>query len=772
MSHLPSIITELAIILICASIFSLICRMLKQPVVLGYIIAGFIAGPHFALFPTVNPENINTWADIGVIFLLFGMGLEFSFKKLLKIKRIGGGAMIFEAIALSILGFTIGRLIGWKNSDSLLLGAMLIMSSTAIIVKTFTDLGLKKEKFTNIVFGILIFEDLFAIIIMVLLSTLAATKEIEGGTLIFIIIKLLFFIVIWFIAGIYIIPTVLKKLKPWLNSEILLIVSLGLCFGMVVFATSVGFSSALGAFVMGSLLAETVELERIEKVTLPIKDFFGAIFFVSVGMMVDPIILKDNLKIILILSCASIFGKMIFTTMGVRLAGQSLKTSMQAGFSLAQMGEFAFIVASMGMALHVTSSFIYPIVIAVSVITIFTTPYTTKLALPAYHVLESILPKKWLNKLNKNEDKRSAKPTSQWGELLKSYTLYLGLFIFICAAINIVSFRFIHPISHKLLPENIGNIIATIITLVVLAPFIRGMIHNRGKQPFLFLSLWSEENSNRVFIALLIAIRYMIAFLFVFLVLHKYFAIPNFIIFIIALILFGFIFQSKILLKNYWRMESRFVKNFNQRQIEERRREYAEKEGNGEILHELDNLHWIDKHLYIATFDVKEDGECQNKTLKEIDFRSKYNILILSVKRGNKQINFPDGDFMLKENDIMLVSGGINYLQKISQHYSNLQLNFKDTKTLHEFVEEQERDPNSTIKCMTFIIDKTSAWIDKNLMDSKVGQRSKCLVIGVERDGIPKVNPPSHHIFKTNDMIWVMGEGKALYKLLENNFFE
>lgn len=746
--------------------------MLKQPIVLGYIIAGFIAGPYFNLFPTVEPDNIKTWADIGVIFLLFGMGLDFSFKKLIKIRKIGGRAMIFEAITLALLGFVIGKLIGWKTVDSLLLGSMLIMSSTAIILKTLTDLGQKKDKFANIVFGILIFEDLFAIIIIVILSTLAVTKEIEGQTLILIVWKLLFFIVIWFVAGIYIIPTVLKRLKPWLNGEILMIISLGLCFGMVVFATKVGFSAALGAFVMGSLLAETVELERIEKITLPLKDFFAAIFFVSVGMMVDPSIIKDNFKIIILISIASILGKIIFTTIGVRLTGQSLKTSMQTGFSLAQMGEFAFIVASMGMALHITSSFIYPIIIGVSVITIFTTPYTIKLAIPAFNVLESILPKKWLNKLNQNEDRRTAKPDSAWGELLKSYILYLVLFIFICIAITIVSFRFILPFANKIFPENIGNIIAAVITIVFLAPFLRGMIHNRGNQPFLFLSIWSEEKNNRIFLTLLITIRYMIAYVFVVIVLQKHFSIPAFIIFIIAAILFGFIFQSKLLLKNYWRIESRFVKNFNQRQIEERRKEYAQKEVNGEKLHELDNLHWIDKHLYIAIFNVNDGEACHNKTLKELDFRSQFNILILSVLRSEKQINFPDGDFMLKKDDIMLVSGGINDLQKITQHYNNLKLNFKETKTLNEFAQEQEENPNSTIKSMTFIVDKTSAWIDKNLMDSKVGQRSKCLVIGVERDGLPIVNPSSHYVFKNNDMIWVMGEEKALYKLLENNFFE
>ena len=772
MSHLPSIIVDLAIILICASVFGLICRILKQPIVLGYIVAGFIAGTHFNLFPTVEPQNIKTWADIGVIFLLFGMGLDFSFKKLIKIRKIGGRAMIFEAIALAIVGFLIGRIIGWTTADSLLLGAMLIMSSTAIILKTLSDLGQKNDKYANIVFGILIFEDFFAILIIVILSTLAITKEFESQTLAWIIAKLIFFIVIWFVAGIYIIPTVLKKIKRWLNSEILLIISIGLCFGMVVFATKVGFSAALGAFVMGSLLAETIELERIESITLPLKDFFAAIFFVSVGMMVDPIIIRDNFKIIILISIASILGKIIFTTIGVRLTGQSLKTSIQSGFSLAQMGEFAFIVAGTGMTLHLTSSFIYPIIIGVSVITIFTTPYTIKLALPAYNVIESTLPKKWLDKINLNEDRRSAKPTSGWGELLKSYSLYLILFVFICIAIVIVSSKYLLPFANQILSQNLSNIFVALITLLALAPFLRGMIHNRGNQPFLFLSIWSEEKNNRIFLTLLIAIRYLIAYLFVVIVLQKHFAIPSFVIFLIAALLFGFIFQSKILLKNYWRIESRFVKNFNQRQIEQRRKENAKGEENGEKLHELDNLHWIDKHLYIATFILIDGKECHDKTLKELDFRSKFNILILSILRNQKQVNFPDGDFKLLKDDIILVSGGINDLQNVTQFYSSLTLNFKDTKTLNEFAIDQQENPNSTIKSMTFIVDKTSAWIGKNLMDSKVGKRSKCLVIGVEREGLPILNPSSHFVFRTNDMIWVMGEEKALYKLLENNFFE
>lgn len=772
MSHLPSIITDLAIILIFASIFSLICKMLKQPVVLGYIVAGFLAMQFPFASHKLNTENISTWADIGVIFLLFSMGLEFSFKKLLKVGKVGGQAMLFEAITLSILGFTIGKLVGWGTTDSLLLGAMLIMSSTAIIVKAFGDLGLKKERFTQIVFGILIFEDLFAILLMVILSTLAVSKGVGGMDLIFLVLKLIFFIVIWFLSGIYVIPTLLKKTKKWLNSETLLIVSLGLCFGMVVFATSVGFSAALGAFVMGSLMAETLELERIEHVTQPIKDFFGAIFFVSVGMMVDPKILVENFWTINILAAASIFGKTIFTTIGVRLTGQSIKTSMQTGFSLAQMGEFSFIIASVGIGLGITSSFVYPIVIAVSVLTTFTTPYTMKLAIPAFNVLESTLPKKWLDKINKNQDRRAVQRTTDWGELLRSYFIFLSIFLFICIAILILSFEYLYPFASTFTKPIIGELTALAITIAAISPFIRGMIHNRGKQPFLFLSLWQQDRQNRLFLTLLIAMRYMIAFTIVFLIIWKYFHIPAFIIFLIAAIVFGVIFQSKLLLKQYWRMESRFVKNFNERQIQEKIKEFAANGDMGDTFHELDNLHWIDRHLYLTTYTVQEGGECVNKTLKEINFRSKFNVLILSILRNGKQINFPDGDFVLLKGDTMLVSGGIEHLKRLTFHYHNIHINFQDTKTLHQFASEQSADPNSTIRCMTFIVDKSSAWVGKNLMDSKVGQKSKCLVIGVERDGIPRLNPPSHYVFQEEDMLWVMGDEKSLYKLLESNLFE
>ena len=769
MTHLPTIITDLSLILILASIFSVLCKILKQPVVLGYIVAGLLAGPHISLIPTVQPENISTWADIGVIFLLFGMGLEFSFKKMMSIGKVGGKAMLFEVLTLSVFGFAIGRLMGWNFIDSMLLGGMLTMSSTAIIVKAFNDMGLQKEKFAGIVFGILVFEDLFAILLMVILSTFAVSRSFEGSELAMMVARLGFFLVMWFVCGIYLIPTLLKKIKKYLNSETLLLVAMGLCFLMVVLATKAGFSSALGAFIMGSILAETIELENIEKVIQPIKDFFGAIFFVSVGMMVDPQVLFDNFSTVIIIAAASIAGKMIFTTTGVRLAGESMKTAVQSGFSLAQMGEFSFIIASMGMSLGVTSASIYPIVIAVSVITTFTTPYTIKLALPAYHVLESVLPNSLTDKLNKREDKKAGEKESQWKQLLMSYFFNLAIFSAICLSVYFVSAAFLLPLCATFDNLDFGHIIFSFVSIIAMSPFLIGMVRNRGRQSFLFLSLWSSHNNNRYFLTAMIGLRWVVAIVFLFMTIKLYWNISSVVIVVVALVVFAFIFQNKNLQKGYWKLEARFVKNFNQRQIEMRLNQNSKQEGN---MHELDNLHWIDKNLYVSTYLVQKGGVVENKTLKELNLRKVYDIIIVAVTRNGKQINFPDGDFRLEVNDTLLALGQIQKLKNAQIDYKGIDLDYSKVINLHDFTLKQQADKYSSIKCMTFIIGENSSWIDKNLYDAQLNRKTNCLVVGIERGDIPIPNPSSHVRFKKDDMVWVMGDDKSLYKLLETNFFE
>ena len=403
MSEIPSLISDLAVILVSAGLVTLLFKKLKQPVVLGYVVAGILAGPSIEEIPTVSEvESIRIWADIGVIFLLFALGLDFSFKKLMKV----GGTAVIGAITIVIgmmtAGYATGLTLGWGHMNSLFLGGMLSMSSTTIIFKAFDDMGLRNQRFAGVVFGILVVEDLFAVLLMVLLSTVAVSKHVEGMELLNSVIKLGVFLLFCFVVGIYLIPSFLKQTKRFLNEETMLIVAIGLCLGMVIIATQAGFSSALGAFVMGSILAETVEAERIERLIKPVKDLFGAIFFVSVGMLIDPAMLWEYKVPILIITVVVMVGQICFASLGVLLSGQPIKIAIQSGFSLAQIGEFAFIIASLGLTLKVTDSFLYPIVVAVSVVTTFFTPYMIRLAEPAYRLADRWIPERWKEWLMKD----------------------------------------------------------------------------------------------------------------------------------------------------------------------------------------------------------------------------------------------------------------------------------------------------------------------------------------------------------------------------------
>ena len=402
MSHLPALISDLALILIVAGIVTIVFKWLKQPLVLGYIVAGLLAGPHVGLLPAVaDTDDIAIWADIGVIFLLFALGLEFSIKKLVRVGKTGVVTAVTEVVAMFVIGLVTGRLLGWTSTDSMFLGGMLSMSSTTIIIKAFDELGLRRERFASLVFGVLVVEDLVAVLLMVLLSTISVSQSFSGIEMVQNLLKLGFFLTISFVAGIYLVPTLLRKSEHMLSDETLLVVCVGLCLVMVVLAVTAGFSSALGAFMMGSILAETVLVERIERVLKPLKDFFGAIFFVSVGMMVSPQVLLDYALPIAVITIVTVVGKLLCSSLGLLLSGQSLKVSLQSGFSLAQIGEFAFIIASLGQSLHVTSDFLYPVVVSVSVVTTFFTPYLISMGEPAYHLVERILPAAWRSRLHR-----------------------------------------------------------------------------------------------------------------------------------------------------------------------------------------------------------------------------------------------------------------------------------------------------------------------------------------------------------------------------------
>ncbi|MDR1112587.1 MAG: cation:proton antiporter [Bacteroidales bacterium] len=559
-------ITDLALILVSAGVITIIFKLLKQPLVLGYIVAGFLVGPHFSFFPTIiSPASVHEWSEIGIIFLLFALGLEFSFKKLLSVGNTAFITTIIEILTVTGMGFLTGYLLGWSILESLFLGGMLAISSTTIIIKAFDDLGVKGQKFADITMVILILQDIVAIVMMVLLSGIAVSTHFSGMEMLYSIVKLVFFLVLWFVVGIAVLPNLFRAAKKYMNDETLLIIAIGLCFGMVVFAESVGFSAALGAFVMGSILCETVEGKHIERLIKGVKDLFGAIFFVSVGMMVDPHILQDYWGTILILTLITLVGKTIFSAGGALIAGESLQISLLTGFSLSQIGEFSFIIASVGITHGVLGDHIYGIIVAVSVITTFTTPYSIKAAMPTYRYLYRVLPDSMRKALdNYKLGVTAQRDHSDWKVIIRSSLGRTIIFSVLCFAVVFCSFQYLYPLFPNKLPLLLHNTICASITLVALAPFLYGLMTNNNHVHQLYRKLWRTNQLNRTMIVAWLLLRLFFAMLFVTIVLAKSYQFTKWVLVLIAIVIVLFIFFSKNMLHRYTRIEKNFFMNLNQ----------------------------------------------------------------------------------------------------------------------------------------------------------------------------------------------------------------
>ena len=749
MAEIEPLIADLALILICAGIMTLVFKKLKQPLVLGYIVAGFIASPHFSLTPSViDTASIHTWSDIGVIFLLFALGLEFSFKKIVKV----GGPAVIAALTIIFgmifLGFTVGSSFGWSKMDALFLGGMISMSSTTIIYKAFEDLGLAKKQFAGLVMSILILEDILAVVLMVVLSTVAVSNNFEGKELIFSVGKLVFFLVLWILVGIYLIPLLLRKAKKLMNDETLLVVALGLCFGMVVLAAKTGFSAAFGAFIMGSILAETIEAEHIEHLVKPVKDLFGAIFFVSVGMMVDPAMIAQYWLPIVIITLTVIVGQLVFATTGVLLSGQNLKTAMQCGFSLTQIGEFAFIIATLGVSLGVTGSFLYPIVVAVSVITIFLTPYMIRLAEPAYGFVYSHLPGRVRTFLD-NYAASSASPTtskeSEWkkylGDILKAVLIYGILCIAICG----LSFGLLVPFVEKWIPTPWAHILSAVLILLALAPFLRTLAI-KGSHSEAFQTLWEGSRANRAPLVATVVLRYVLALGFVFYVLARLFHISVVLIFLIALVAVFVMISSNFIKHNAQRIERNFMTNFRSRELRaeylgDKKPEYASR--------------LLSKDMHLADFDVPAEIEWGGRTLSELNFGQRFGIHVVSILRGGLRINIPKATDRVFPQDRIQVIGSDSDLEEFGKQLTQSTVHLED---------ERYHSGEMLLRCVP--VTGTSAFLGKTVRDSGIRNHWHCLVAGVEKqDGelhTPDVNIP----FEEGDILWIVGEKEDVDKVM------
>ena len=754
MESLPALFSDLALILVTAGITTVIFKWLKQPVVLGYIIAGFLIGPNFEWFPVINDHtSVETWSEIGMVFMLFGIGLEFSFKKLKKVGGTVGITALTELVTMCVVGFLLGKLLGWSQMDSIFLGAMLSISSTTIIAKAFDDMKLNREKFSGNVIGELVVEDLEAVLLMVILSTLAVSQTFDGMQLVTSMLKLGFFLVVWFIGGIFIVPTVLRWARKFMSEETLTVFSVGLCFMMVVLANLAGFSSALGAFIMGSILAETLEAETIHKLTTPIKNLFGAIFFVSVGMLVDPRILVDYWWQILVVTLVLLLFKPLSNVVGRLIAGLGMKQAIQGGFCFSQIGEFSFIIASLGLSYGVIDEFLYPIIVSVSIITTFLTPYAIKAAIPTYHWVSSHMSEQWLSHFESKDRGIKVKSgekvsmASFIGRQFKHIVIYIAIviaLIFICFWIGSGVMDYVHGLW--------GAAISAAITMALVSPFLWaiGFRHTLVKTTH---KLMEHSRFNKTMILSIFILRFIIVWFVATAVLRHFFngafwqhlgvGTPYYRWINVAMAL-GYTLMLRVLspaMNFYKRIEDSFLDNLNKRQS-------SQVFAIPEILQE---------NCHLQKMTLSPDSPYSGQIIKETDFRDNYNVSVVSVERGKQLYELPKSDFQLFPFDKITFVG----------HEDHLRLLLPRVELFDEqLIQEHEESEVDLYKVQ---VRPESPYVGVALMDSGLAENFETMIIAIERDGQFILNPSARITFQPADLVWFVAQKEKAEILMNYN---
>lgn len=738
-----SLISDLALILILGAIATVIFKMLKQPLVLGYIVAGFLASPNFALLPSVAVEaNIEFWAQIGIIVLLFSLGLEFSFKKLID---VGGSAIITALIivlGMMSLGFVVGKFLGYGLVNSIFLGGMISMSSTTIILKALTDLNMRQRRFVPMTFAVLIVEDLFAVVMMVILSSIALNNSVHGGEMLGSILKLSFFLIMWFTVGIFMIPTLFKRFKRYISDEQMLIIAMGLCFAMVLFSVNSGFSAALGAFVMGSILAGTIEAERIERLISSVKDLFGAVFFISVGMMVNPSVISQHWSVIALLAVVVIVGMIVFGTFGMLATGQPLKLAMESGFSLTQIGEFSFIIATLGTGLGVLDKSIYPIIVAVSVITTFTTPFFIKQAVPCYNALLKILPKNWTRLLegySQNATESESSETNRlWRSIGSRFITRLIIYSVVIFALIVMSRTYLMPFILKYMGENAwGRLTCVVVTLVIILPLIISVIMPVVKRSEKQQLVEASGSVSYVPIVVMAIISIVISLIFVMSVLNGVYSSAVSVVSAILLVAAAIFLISMLptpVRRRISSIEKRFISNINERE-------------NRRTGHENNLV----SDLHLAYMTVGHDCPFVGDRLRNLDLRTRYNINLVNIQRAGKLHPVPSGEMRLFPGDVLGVIGTEEQIQRLLP--------------LVEAQGIRDESPNPEVKFTHFAITRNSPIVGVMLENTRLREDYGALLVAVQRGEDNYISPTPDLTFAAGDILWIVGNPKQLARL-------
>lgn len=753
--HIPALISDLAIILLTAGIIAIVFKRIKQPLVLGYILAGFLISPHFPWFSTISDgASIETWSEIGIIFIMFHLGLEFNLHKMASIGSTAIITCLTEVIGMMVLGYLAGSALGFSEMDSVVLGGMLAMSSTMVILKVFNELGIRGKHVDNVM-GTLVVEDIVGIFFMVVLSTISVSKNVSGIEVAGQLGLMLIYLVIWLVLGIFFLPTFLDKTIKYMNDEMLIVTSLGICFAMVMIADRLGFSTALGAFLAGSLLAGTVHVERVEHLTRGIKDMFGAIFFVSVGMMVDPDMIVKYWLPILIIFFVTVIGQPIFGTIGMLISGQSPRTAVLGGMSFAQIGEFSFIIASLGISLGILDSFMYPIAVAVSVATILTTPIYIKNAPRIADFIEARLPEGVKDKLRRmtSDSQDEEEKSTEWADYLKDYFLRFVIFGGIMAVTVLVTLRSLYPMMSEVTGPRGAKVICILLIYIVIALFLRPLINPRSNE---FTALWLKHLSFRLPLLALSGIK--IAFTAVLLVVPLRVLLRvnpvSFLLVILAVI--PILMRTNFIATWYLNLETTFLKNFNERLIKQ-----EEAHGHG-------NEEWLDMKLHIMSF-VAQDGEDYiGKTLRETDWGSRYNVYVVKAKKASagKQILLPEPDMVIETGDKIYAVGENQALTNFYNLY-NIELPER-FRTLKEFMDTGYPDTNNALAVCPLRLRGDESFCNKSIRQGGIHEKYKVGILGLQTGGLPIIMPDPNMLLKKDDIVWIMGSNKNVGAMIAN----
>ena len=741
--HLPDMITDLAIMLLTAGSVTILFKKINQPLILGYILAGFLISPYFPMFFNVEDiASIDLWSEIGVIILMFYIGLEFN---LLKLAQMGGTAVtsaLVKILGVILTGVLVGHLLGFSTFNCIFLGCMLSISSTAVIQKSFEEMGIKNEKYAQLVMGTLIMEDILAIFMLVILSTISVSQNVSGSELAINLTMMLCYLVVWLILGIYMLPAFLNRVIDLMTDEMLLILSLGVCFGMVLIANFLGFSSELGAFLAGSLLAGTMHAERIEHITKGVKDMFVSIFFLSVGMMVDPAAIVEYAPMIVLITIVAVISKLIFATLGMLLSGQTMDTAIKSGFSLAPIGEFSFIIASLGVSLGVMDAYLYPIIVSAAVITTFLTPFLIKNSDKSIALLQNKLPESLVTKINQytSSDQTEDATDQDWNAYIRRYVSRIGIYGIMMLVAAISGIKWLNPFLLETMGEFPAELLTTAGIFLIIAIFIRPMMDPHNNH---YTCLWLKKKSNHLPLLVMTFLKLALISAIAMMPLYVFFDLPLWILFIICIVYVLIMAKSEFFSVPYLRLETRFLRNLNERIIEN-----ASKDGNTQHA-------WLNEELHIISVIAPEDADYLGVPLASLQWGKRFNVYVVKIRHGGKQTILPGPKTVIMPNDKVYVLGDLKAIENFYRLVKTKPP--RPPRTLKEFMDSGYPDPANALAICAIHVTGTEAYVNKPLKSGIIRSKWHCVVLGLQKDGYPIIMPDINTVIHKDDLIWVMG---------------